>query len=134
MPAEDDFPVDDLPLPKPGKSRVAMTATERLAQGGTPPPPPPVITGGDTASAATAVVDPTHDGDDTPERKAATGKAVRKRQTRRQAAASAEASTAGTGDCAVSLPRSVFEKANADSRSRANLLRAAFEKHVRSGG
>ena len=74
MATDDDFPVDDLPLPKPGKSRGTMTVTERVAQGGVAPPPQVVVDLRQEQSAAGVAVE----GGTTPPR--AASRTVRRRR------------------------------------------------------
>ena len=117
MATDDDFPVDDLPLPKLGKSRGAMTATERVAQGGVAPPPQVVVDLRQEQSAAGVGKQ------DRPKAKTA-----RKRGT--QTATGQGTPATGTGACVVTVPSSLSARIKSDPRPKANLLRAAFETHA----
>ena len=102
MATDDDFPVDDLPLPKPGKSRGTMTATERVAQGGVAPPPQVVVDLRQEQSAAGVAVE---EGDDTAKsgkQDRPKAKTARKRGT--QTATGQGTPATGTGACVVTVP------------------------------
>ena len=128
MATDDDFPVDDLPLPKPGKSRGTMTATERVAQGGVAPPPQVVVDLRQEQSAAGVAVE---EGDDTAKsgkQDRPKAKTARKRGT--QTATGQGTPATGTGACVVTVPSSLSARIKSDPRPKANLLRAAFETHA----
>ena len=128
MATDDDFPVDDLPLPKPGKSRGTMTATERVAQGGVAPPPQVVVDLRQEQSAAGVAVE---EGDDTAKsgkQDRPKAKTARKRGT--QTATGQGTPATGTGACVVTVPSSLSARIKLDPRPKANLLRAAFETHA----
>ena len=128
MATDDDFPVDDLPLPKPGKSRGTMTATERVAQGGVAPPPQVMVDLRQEQSAAGVAVE---EGDDTAKsgkQDRPKAKTARKRGT--QTATGQGTPATGTGACVVTVPSSLSARIKSDPRPKANLLRAAFETHA----
>ncbi len=146
----EDFPLDDLPMPKPGKSR-ARTATQRLQDASSQPaPPPPDVDQGDAQppastdlatetgsepSAEVTTVAEHQDGRGASQ--AATQKPgrVRKRASSKRRAATAggeesDESELGRGEFMAGVPKSLVTALDDDDRSRSNVLRAAFAMHA----